>query len=48
MFAFALMSASLVHVLMRYYRSPGILIAGMALVFALLASLMGTSVGPLR
>jgi signal transduction histidine kinase/AmiR/NasT family two-component response regulator len=30
LFAFALMSASMVHVLMRYYRSPPILLAGLA------------------
>ena len=31
LFAFALMSASMVHVLMRYYRSPLILFVGMLL-----------------
>jgi two-component system, sensor histidine kinase len=37
LFAFALMSASMVHVLMRYYRSPPILVASMAPYFAILA-----------
>jgi signal transduction histidine kinase/AmiR/NasT family two-component response regulator len=37
LFAFALMSASMVHVLMRYYRSPLILVAGMSPYIAILA-----------
>ena len=37
LFAFALMSASMVHVLMRYYRSPWILMASLAPYLAVLA-----------
>jgi signal transduction histidine kinase/ActR/RegA family two-component response regulator len=37
LFAFALMSASMVHVLMRYYRSPPILLASVAPYVAILA-----------
>jgi signal transduction histidine kinase/ActR/RegA family two-component response regulator len=37
LFAFALMSASMVHVLMRYYRSPWILVASLAPYLAVLA-----------
>ena len=37
LFAFALMSASMVHVLMRYYRSPVILIASMTPYIAIMA-----------
>ncbi|HUZ11686.1 MAG TPA: ATP-binding protein [Caulobacteraceae bacterium] len=37
LFAFALMSVSMVHVLMRYYRSPAILVASMAPYLGILA-----------
>ena len=49
LFAFALMSASMVHVLMRYYRSPVILIASMTPYIAIMALVgIGLTRTPLR
>ena len=49
LFAFALMSASMVHVLMRYYRSPPILVASMMPYIAILVLLgINLTLVPLR
>jgi signal transduction histidine kinase/ActR/RegA family two-component response regulator len=49
LFAFALMSASMVHVLMRYYRSPPILVASMTPYLAILILIgINLTLTPLR